>query len=87
MHIFMAGHLQLHMNGSMSNFVNFQAGEEEEEVGYQMNGTNILLIGFHVVYCVPNIIIFIANMTGSILTLPSRFDYNISIKRRKESAS
>ena len=69
MHIFMAGNLQLHMNGSMSNFVNFQAGEEEEEVGYQMNGTNILLIGFHLVFCVPNIIIIIANTTGSSLWL------------------
>ena len=68
MHLFMASHLQFHINGSMLNRVNFQAGEEEEEVGYQINGTKVLLSGFHVVYCVPNIII-IANTTGFILWL------------------
>ena len=51
----------------MSNLVNFQAGEEEEEVDYLINGTKILLIGFHLVFCVPNIIIIIANTTGSSL--------------------
>ena len=65
----MASHLQFHINGSISNFVNFQAGEEEEEVAYQINGTKILLVAFHVVYCVPNIIvvIIITNTTCSFL--------------------